>query len=72
MDEATTLTLQGKSGSKRVDFTDVDMVAAELAEFGRCVRSEMQPETDAAVGLAALRVVRGAIAAHEQRQWIEV
>jgi predicted dehydrogenase len=72
MDEATTLTLQGKSGSRRVDFTDMDMVAAELAEFGRCVRGEMQPETDAAVGLAALRVVRGAIAAHEQGQWIEV
>lgn len=72
MDGATTLALQTKSGSKHVDFVAQDMVVAELEEFGRCVRGEMQPETDAAVGLAALRVVRGAIAAHECGGSVEV
>jgi UDP-N-acetyl-2-amino-2-deoxyglucuronate dehydrogenase len=57
MDRATTLTLDGES----VDFEERDMLADELAEFGRCIRGEAHPETGAAEGIAALRAVLDAL-----------
>jgi predicted dehydrogenase len=65
MDPATTLTLQTKSGTETIDFDTRDMLMDELDEFARCVRGEAVPETGAAEGLAALRVIRGALESHE-------
>jgi UDP-N-acetyl-2-amino-2-deoxyglucuronate dehydrogenase len=58
LDGVTTLTLAGEP----VEFEERDMLAEELAEFGRCMRGEAQPETGAAEGLAALGAVLGALA----------
>ena len=57
LDEVTTLAV----GGEPVPFEPVDPLADELAEFGRCIRGEAAPETGAAEGLAALRVVLEAI-----------
>jgi predicted dehydrogenase len=61
MDGATTLTLDGEP----VAFDERDMLADEMAEFGRCIRGEAEPETGADEGIAALRVVRDALRASE-------
>jgi predicted dehydrogenase len=37
------------------------MLAEELAELARCVRSGAAPETGAAEGIAALRAIREAL-----------
>lgn len=68
MDAATTLTLHTKSGPEPVDFEPHNMLVEELEEFARCIRGEAEPETGAAEGLAALEVIRGAIASHESGQ----
>jgi predicted dehydrogenase len=60
LDGVTTLTL----GGERVTFEARDMLAEELAEFGRCIRGEAEPETGADEGIAALAVVRQALEAH--------
>ena len=60
LDGATTLTLDGEP----VEFEERDMLAEELAEFGRCIRGEAQPETGAEEGIAALRAVLEALSAH--------
>jgi predicted dehydrogenase len=60
LDGVTTLTLAGE----RVSFEARDMLAEELAEFGRCIRGESEPETGADEGIAALAVVRQALEAH--------
>jgi predicted dehydrogenase len=60
LDGVTTLTLAGE----RVSFEARDMLAEELAEFGRCIRGEAEPETGADEGIAALAVVRQALEAH--------
>ena len=60
LDGVTTLTLAGE----RVSFEARDMLAEELAEFGRCIRGEAEPETGADVGIAALAVVRQALESH--------
>lgn len=65
MDTATSLTLQTKSGREPVDFRPNDMFVEELAEFARCIRGEAAPETGPSEGLAALQVIRGALASHE-------
>ena len=66
MDAATALTLDGAP----VAFEERDMLAEELAELGRCVRGEAEPETGAAEGIAALRAIRDALdAAAEDRAW---
>ena len=57
LDGATTLTLNGAP----LRFEPRDMLADELAEFGRCVRGEADPETGAAEGLAALQAILQAI-----------
>jgi predicted dehydrogenase len=57
VDEATTLTLAGEP----VEFEPRDMLCDELAEFGRCMRGEADPETGAAEGLSALRAVLEAL-----------
>jgi UDP-N-acetyl-2-amino-2-deoxyglucuronate dehydrogenase len=57
LDGATALTLDGK----RIEFEERDMLAEELAEFGRCIRGEDHVETGAAEGLAALGVVLQAL-----------
>lgn len=62
MDRATTLTVEGE----RVDFEEHDMLAEELAEFGRCIHDGSLPETGAEEGLAALRVVLDALAGREE------
>jgi predicted dehydrogenase len=62
LDGVTTLTLSGK----RVSFQGRDMLAEELAEFGRCIRGEAEPETGANEGIAALAVVRQALEAHAE------
>ena len=57
LDGVTTLTLDGE----QVDFEERDMLAEELAEFGRCIRGEAQPETGAEEGIAALAAVLEAL-----------
>jgi predicted dehydrogenase len=59
LDGATELTL----GGERVEFDERDMLAEELAEFGRCIRGEAEPETGADEGIAALAVVMEALEA---------
>jgi predicted dehydrogenase len=66
MDAATALTLDGAP----VAFEERDMLAEELAEFGRCLHGEAKPETGAAEGIAALRAIRDALdVAGEVREW---
>lgn len=62
LDRVTTLMLDGKP----VEFEERDMLAEELAEFGRCIRGEAQPETGAEEGLAALGVVLQALDAQAE------
>jgi predicted dehydrogenase len=61
LDAVTTLTL----GGAPVAFEERDMLAEQLAELGRCVRSGAVPETGAAEGIAALRAIRAALEASE-------
>lgn len=68
MDPSTTLTRVTPSGSERVEFEHCDMLGEELDEFARCARGEAQPETGAAEALAALAVIRGALASAERGQ----
>jgi UDP-N-acetyl-2-amino-2-deoxyglucuronate dehydrogenase len=62
LDGVTTVTCRGEP----VDFDERDMLAEELAEFGRCVRGEGKPETGADEGIAALSVVLDALDAHAE------
>ena len=62
LDGVTTLTLAGEP----VDFDERDMLAEELAEFGRCIRGEAEPETGADEGIAALGAVLAALEAHAE------
>jgi predicted dehydrogenase len=57
LDSATTVTLAGEP----VEFDGRDMLAEELAEFGRCIRGEAEPETGAEEGIAALAAVLQAL-----------
>ena len=57
LDGVTTLTL----GGEPVDFEARDMLAEELAEFGRCIRTGAAPETGAAEGIMALRAIVDAL-----------
>lgn len=57
LDRATTLTL----GGEPVDFDERDMLAEELAEFGRCIRDGAEPETGATEGIMALRTILDAL-----------
>jgi predicted dehydrogenase len=57
LDRVTRLTLDGEP----VDFEERDMLAEELAEFGRCIRGEAEPETGAEEGMAALAAVLQAL-----------
>ena len=57
LDELTNLTLGGAS----IGFDHVDPLVAELEELALCVRGAATPETGAAEGLAALRVILDAI-----------
>jgi UDP-N-acetyl-2-amino-2-deoxyglucuronate dehydrogenase len=57
LDGVTTLTL----GGGPVEFEERDMLAEELAEFGRCIRGEAEPETGAHEGIAALGAVLQAL-----------
>jgi predicted dehydrogenase len=59
MDSATRLTLNGED----VAFDARDMLAEELAEFGRCITDGVSPETGAAEGLMALKAIEDALAA---------
>ena len=58
LDEGTALILDGE----RIEFDRVDPLVAELDELARCVRGDATPETGAAEGLAALRVILDAVA----------
>jgi UDP-N-acetyl-2-amino-2-deoxyglucuronate dehydrogenase len=62
LDRVTTVTL----GGDPVAFDECDMLAEELAEFGRCVRGEGQAETGAEEGIAALAVVLEALDTHPE------
>jgi predicted dehydrogenase len=62
LDPATTLTL----GGEPVAFEARDMLAEQLAEFGRCIRGEARPETGADEGIAALAAVRQALGVHAE------
>jgi predicted dehydrogenase len=57
LDGATILTV----GGERVEFEQRDMLAEELAEFGRCIRGEGVIETGAQEGLAALGAILQAL-----------
>jgi UDP-N-acetyl-2-amino-2-deoxyglucuronate dehydrogenase len=57
LDRVTTLAVAGEP----VDFEERDMLAEELAEFGRCIRGEAAPETGADEGIAALSAVLEAL-----------
>lgn len=58
LDELTALSLGGEA----VAFERIDPLVAELEELARCARGEASPETGAAEGLAALRVILAAVA----------
>jgi hypothetical protein len=62
LDRVTTLALDGEP----LDFEERDMLAEELGEFGRCIRGEMEPETGADEGIAALSVVLQALDARAE------
>lgn len=62
MDEATTLTIEDATGPASLPFEPCDMLVDELEELTRCVRDGTPPETGAEEGLAALRVIEGAVA----------
>ena len=62
LDAVTTLTLDGEP----VTFEERDMLAEQLAELGRCVRTGAAPETGGAEGIAALRAIRAALEASER------
>ena len=62
LDAATTLTL----GGEQVRFEQRDMLAEQLAEFGRCIRGDAKPETGAEEGIAALATVRQALEAQAE------
>jgi hypothetical protein len=64
LDRVTTLTL----GGEPVDFEERDMLAEELAEFGRCIDGAGQPETGADVGIAALSTVLQALEAQPEAE----
>lgn len=73
MDEKTTLTLQRRDGGPgRVAFTSCDMVVDELEEFGRCIVSRGRPETGGREGIAALRVVLGAVDSTRRNAAVEL
>jgi predicted dehydrogenase len=57
LDGVTKLTLAGEP----VEFDERDMLAEELAEFGRCIRGQVEPETGADEGIAALAAVLQAL-----------
>jgi predicted dehydrogenase len=59
LDRATTLML----GGAWVEFDERDMLAEELAEFGRCMRDGAAPETGAHEGIRALRAILDAVEA---------
>jgi predicted dehydrogenase len=59
LDSVTTLTLDGEP----VEFEERDMLAEQLAEFGRCMRGEARPETGPGEGLMALGAVLDALGA---------
>ena len=65
MDPSTRLTLQTSEGETAVDFEAHDMLVEELEEFARCMREDVAPETGAAEGLQAVRVILAAIESHE-------
>ena len=62
LDAATKLTL----GGEPVEFEERDMLGEELAEFGRCIRGEAEPETGAAEGISALTAVLQALDANAE------
>lgn len=62
LDRVTTLTL----GGRPVDFDERDMLAEELAEFGRCIDGAAEPETGADEGIAALSTVLQALEARAE------
>jgi UDP-N-acetyl-2-amino-2-deoxyglucuronate dehydrogenase len=62
LDRVTILTLAGEP----VAFEERDMLAEELAEFGRCIRTGAEPETGADGGIAALAAVLQALEAHAE------
>jgi UDP-N-acetyl-2-amino-2-deoxyglucuronate dehydrogenase len=62
LDGVTSLAVNGK----RVSFEARDMLAEELAEFGRCIRDEAEPETGADEGIAALGALLQALEAHAE------
>jgi UDP-N-acetyl-2-amino-2-deoxyglucuronate dehydrogenase len=62
LDGVTTLTLGGET----VDFDERDMLAEELAEFGRCIRGEAEPETGVDEGISALAAVLQALEANAE------
>ena len=62
LDGVTTLTL----GGEPIDFEERDMLAEQLAEFGRCIRGEAVPETGPDEGIAALAAVLHALEAHAE------
>jgi predicted dehydrogenase len=62
LDGVTTLTL----GGEPIAFEERDMLADELAEFGRCMRGQAEPETGAEEGIAALSAVLDALGAHAE------
>jgi predicted dehydrogenase len=57
LDGVTKLTLAGEP----VEFDERDMLVEELAEFGRCIRGQAEPETGADEGIAALAAVLQAL-----------
>jgi predicted dehydrogenase len=58
IDDVGVVTLEFESGR--------DMLADELAEFGRCIRGEAQPETGPDEGIAALAAVLQALGAQTE------
>ena len=60
LDAVTTLSLTTNNGIQTITFEHHNMLVEELDEFAACIRGEQIPETSAAEGMNALRVIRGA------------
>jgi predicted dehydrogenase len=63
LDGVTTISI----GDEPVAFEERDMLAEELAEFGRCIGGEAEPETGADEGIAALGTVLAALESSAER-----
>jgi predicted dehydrogenase len=72
MDASTSLLLHGPDGGEEVRFEPIDMLVDELRAFARCIRNGNEPETGGSEGVAALRVILGAVASSAEGRAVAI